>query len=159
MFESVRSEPRYKSAPNYIWACDYHVIFCTKYRKQILTNTIQNRLKQIIVEKQIDYNYSLTALEIVPEHVHILMSVEPKYSVTKIVGKIKGYSSYIIRREFFGLKRIRALWTNSKFVASTGGVTLEALKKYVEGQKYKEYTQTVESQLLLFDSSTSSFLP
>lgn len=154
MFESVRSEPRYKSANHYIWACDYHVIFCTKYRKQILTSAIQNRLKQLIIEKQEAYNYTLTALEIMPEHVHILMSVEPKYSVTKIVGKIKGYSSYVLRREFFGLKRLRALWTSSKFVASTGGVTLDALKEYVEGQKYKEYTQTVESQLLLFDSKT-----
>ncbi len=53
----------------------------------------------------------------------------------------------ILRREFFGLLRIRALWTSSKFVASTGGVTLEALKEYVEGQKYKEYK--VESQLFL----------
>ena len=81
MFESVRPQPRYKSANHYIWACDYHVIFCTKYRKQILTNAIQKRLKEIIVEKQIDYNYTLTALEIMPEHVHILMSVEPKYPV------------------------------------------------------------------------------
>lgn len=85
-----------------------------------------------------------------PEHVHLLISVEPKYAVTKIVGQIKGYTSYVIRREFFGLKRVRALWTNSKFVASTGGVTLEALKEYVEGQKYKEYTQTIESQLAFF---------
>ncbi|MDE0084205.1 MAG: IS200/IS605 family transposase [Candidatus Poribacteria bacterium] len=151
MFESVRSEPRYKSAFNYVWACDYHVIFCTKYRKQVLTSAIQNRLKELIISKQTDYNYTLTALEIMPEHVHILMSVEPKYAVTKIVGKIKGYTSYQLRQEFFGLKRIRALWTNSKFVASTGGVTLEALKEYVEGQKYKEYSQQLEGQLLFFE--------
>lgn len=152
MFESVRSEPRYKSAHHYIWACDYHVIFCTKYRKQVLTSAIQKRLKEIIVEKQEDYHYTLTALEIMPEHVHILMSVEPKYPVNRIVGKIKGYSSFCLRREFFGLKRIRSLWTSSKFIASTGGVTLEALKEYVEGQKYKEYTQKLDSQLLLFDN-------
>ena len=147
MFETVRPEQRYKSGRHVIWACDYHIIWCTKYRKQVLTNAIQNRLKEIIMEKQEDYNYAVTALEIMPEHVHLLASIEPKYSVTGIVGKIKGYSSLVLRREFFGLKRIRSLWTSSKFVASTGGVTLEALKEYVEGQKYKEYR--VDSQLLI----------
>lgn len=147
MYDTVRPEKRYKSSRHVIWCCDYHIIWCTKYRKQVLTSAVQERLKEIILEKQIDYNYNVTALEIMPEHVHLLASIEPKYSVTDIIGKIKGYSSLILRREFFGLKRIRALWTSSKFVASTGGVTLEALKEYVEGQKYKEYT--VESQLIL----------
>ena len=147
MYDTVRSGKRYKSSRHVIWACDYHVIWCTKYRKQVLTSAIQSRLKELILEKQNDYNYQVTALEIMPEHVHLLASIEPKYSVTDIVGKIKGYTSMVLRREFFGLKRIRSLWTSSKFVASTGGVTLEALKEYVEGQKYKEYV--VDSQLLL----------
>lgn len=147
MFETVRPEQRYKSARHVIWACDYHIIWCTKYRRQVLTSAIQGRLKEIIMEKQVDYNYAVTALEIMPEHVHLLASIEPKFSVTEIVGKIKGYSSLILRREFFGLQRIKSLWTSSKFVASTGGVTLEALKEYVEGQKYKGYR--VDSQLLL----------
>lgn len=147
MFETVRPEKKYKSSRHTIWCCDYHIIWCTKYRKQILTSAIQIRLKELIMEKQQDYNYQVTALEIMPEHVHLLASIEPKYPVTEIVGKIKGYSSMILRREYPGLTRIRSLWTSSKFVASTGGVTLEALKEYVEGQKYKEYT--VESQLFL----------
>lgn len=147
MFETVRPEQRYKPSRHTIWACDYHIIWCTKYRKQVLTSVIQKRLKEIIMEKQQDYNYQVTALEIMPEHVHLLASIHPKYSVTEIVGKIKGYSSMILRGEFYGLKRIRALWTSSKFVASSGGVTLEALKEYVEGQKYKEYR--VDSQMLI----------
>ena len=73
------------------------------------------------MEKQKDYNYVVPALEIMPEHVHLLASIEPKYSVTDIVGKIKGYSSFVLRQEFFGLQRIRSFWTSSKFVASTGG--------------------------------------
>ena len=94
-----------------------------------------------------DYDYAVTALEIMPEHVHLLASIEPKFSVTEIVGKIKGYPSFVLRREFFGLQKIRFLWTSSKFVASIGGVTLEALKEYVEGEKYREYR--VDSQLLI----------
>ena len=147
MYETVRSEQKYKSSRHTIWACDYHIIWCTKYRKQVLTSQIQERLKELIIEKQIDYNYQLTAIEMMPEHIHLLVSIEPKYSVTDIVGKIKGYTSFMLRREFFGLKRIRSLWTSSKFIASTGGVTLDALKEYVEGQKYKEYR--IDSQIFL----------
>ena len=121
MFETVRPEQRYKSSRHCIWACDYHVIWCTKYRRQVLTSDVQKRLKEIIMEKQKDYNYVVPALEIMPEHVHLLASIEPKYSVTDIVGKIKGYSSFVLRQEFFGLQRIRSFWTSSKFVASTGG--------------------------------------
>ena len=69
MFETIRSEQRYKSSRHTIWACDYHIIWCTKYRKQVLTSAIQERLKEIILEKQQNYNYSVTALKIMPEHV------------------------------------------------------------------------------------------
>ena len=75
MYESVRSVQRYKSSRHCIFACDYHIIFCTKYRKQILTSAIQERLKEIIMEKQEYYNYEVTALEIMPEHVHLLASI------------------------------------------------------------------------------------
>lgn len=143
MYETVYPEQWGKSANHYIWAADYHIIWCTKYRKQVLTSAIQERLKELIMEKQEDYNYQVTVLEIMPEHIHLLGSIEPKYAVTDIVEKIKGYTSYILRREFFGLQRLRSLWTRSKFVASTGGVTFEVLREYMVSQKYK-----VDSQLL-----------
>ncbi|MDE0316409.1 MAG: transposase [Candidatus Poribacteria bacterium] len=57
MFETVRSTQRYKSSRHTIFACDYHIIWCTKYRRQVLTNAVQERLKEIIMEKQEDYNY------------------------------------------------------------------------------------------------------
>ena len=59
MYESVRPEQRYKSSRHTIWACDYHIIWCTKYRKQVLTSVVQKRLKDLIMEKQQDYNYEV----------------------------------------------------------------------------------------------------
>ena len=135
MFETIRPEQRYKSSRHTIWACDYHIIWCTKYRRQVLTSAVQTRLKEIIMEKQADYNYSVTALEIMPEHVHLLASIEPKFSVTEIVGKIKGYTSKVLREEYPSLKsRLPSLWTRSKFVSSCGGVTLQVIKDYIESQ-------------------------
>ena len=69
------------------------------------------------------------------DHIHLLVSIAPHFNVTEIIGKIKGYSSRTLRREFRWLRRIRSLWTPSKFVSSTGGVTLDILKEYIENQK------------------------
>ena len=62
MFETIRPEQRYKASRHTVWACDYHIIWCTKYRRQVLTSAVQNRLKEIIMEKQVDYNYAVTAI-------------------------------------------------------------------------------------------------
>ncbi len=142
--KSSRTKNEYKRANHTVHACDYHVIWCTKYRKKWLSPKIQDRLKEIIKEKQEDYNYEVIAIETMSDHIHLLVSIAPHYNVTEIIGKIKGYSSRTLRREFRWLRRIRSLWTPSKFVSSTGGVTLDVLKEYVENQKAPE-------QLRLFD--------
>ena len=102
----------------------------------MLSPDIQDRLKAIITEQQEAYGYKIRALEVMPDHLHLLMSVPPNVSVTSVIGKIKGFTSKTIREEFPAMKsRLPTLWTRSKFVASTGGVTLDALKAYVENQK------------------------
>lgn len=80
MYETVRPEV----SLHCIWAYDYHIIWCTKHRKQVLTSQIQQRLRELILEKQDDYNYQVTAIEIMPEYAHLLCSIEPKYAVTAI---------------------------------------------------------------------------
>ena len=70
------------------------------------------------------------------DHVQLLASIPPTEAVGAVVGRIKGFVSKSLREEFPSLKkRLPHLWTVSKFIASTGGVTLEALKQYVEDQK------------------------
>ena len=70
------------------------------------------------------------------DHVHLLMSIPPTENVSIMVGKIKGMTAKVLREEFPHLKsRLPNLWTRSYFVASTGGVTLQVLKQYVESQK------------------------
>ena len=138
--KSKRKKDDYKRANHTVHACDYHVIWCTKYRKKWMSTKIQDRLKEIIMEKQEDYNYEVIAIETMPDHIHLLVSIAPHFNVTQIVGKIKGYSSKILREEFRWLRRIRSLWTRSKFVSSTGGVTLDVLKEYVENQKAPQQT-------------------
>lgn len=75
-------------------------------------------------------------MEIMPDHVHLLLECDPQYGINKLVRHLKGTSSRILRNEFPSLKsRIPSLWTNSYFVSTVGGTTLEVVKTYIENQK------------------------
>ncbi len=125
----------YKTNNKTIYSCQYHVIWCTKYRRKVLDTQIQGRLKQLIREKQEAYEYQICEVETQPEHVHLLIEIPPIHSIDKIVGKIKAYTAKVLREEYPSLKsRLPSLWTRSKFVSSCGGVTLEIIKDYIEGQ-------------------------
>ena len=73
---------------------------------------------------------------VMPDHVHLLVGCDPQFGIHRLVKYLKGTSSRYLRQEFPQLKRrLPSLWTNSYFIATVGGVTLETLKRYVEGQK------------------------
>ena len=118
------------------YACEYHIIWCTKYRRKALTDEIQDRFKALVRDAQENHGYIVRALETMPDHIHLLISIPPTECVAKMIGKIKGTTAKVLRDEFPHLKsQLPNLWTRSYFVASTGGVTLEVLKQYVENQK------------------------
>ena len=118
------------------YACEYHIIWCTKYRRSALSDEIQARFKELVLESEETYGFIVRALETMSDHVHLLMSIPPTESVGIMVGKIKGMTAKVLREEFPHLKsRLPNLWTRSYFVASTGSVTLQVLKQYVESQK------------------------
>ena len=118
------------------YACEYHIIWCTKYRRSALSAEIQARFKELVLESQETYGFIVRALETMADHVHLLVSIPPTESVGIMVGKIKGMTAKVLREEFPHLKsRLPNLWTRSYFVASTGGVALEVLKQYVASQK------------------------
>jgi putative transposase len=127
---------KYKMDNHLVYSCQYHVIFCSKYRRPVLVDSIANRLKEIIFEKQTELQCKVLEMEVHPDHVHLLLDVNPKVGVFKVVNQIKGYSSHELRLEFPSLKsRLPTLWTQSKFISSVGAVTLEVVKKYIEEQK------------------------
>ena len=118
------------------YACEYHIIWCTKYRRAALSNDIQARFKELVLESEEKYGFIVRALETMPDHVHLLASIPPNISVNIMIGKIKSMTAKALREEFPHLKsRLPNLWTRSYFVASTGGVALQVLKEYVASQK------------------------
>jgi len=126
----------YKSNRNIVYACKYHVVFCPKYRRSVLVNGIDARLKTIVSEVVADTRSELIALEVMPDHVHLLVEVDPQFGIHKLVKMIKGRSSRLLRDEFPALRsRLPTLWTNSYFVSTVGGSPLAVVKQYIENQK------------------------
>ena len=124
------------SAPHLVYSCQYHVIFCPKYRRKILTNEIYNRLVEIFAEVSIKHQFEIIEQEIMPDHVHLLIDVNPRFGIMQAVTKLKAVSSRTLRKEFPSLKtRLPSLWTRSAFISSIGSVTLEVVKRYIEQQK------------------------
>ena len=127
---------QYESDGSIIYSCQYHVIFCPKYRRKVLTPSIASRLKILLDNKQEEYQYTILDAEIMPDHVHLLISVNPKVGIYTVISKIKGYTSYTLREEFPELKtKLPTLWTRSRFISSVGAVTLDVVKRYIEQQK------------------------
>lgn len=126
----------YETDGSFVFSCNYHVIFCPKYRRRVLVGDTEKRLKELILAKQDEYRYKVLDLEVMPDHVHMVLAVNPKVGIYTVVSKIKGYTSHELREQFPSLKtRLPTLWTTSRFISSVGAVTLEAVKKYIEGQK------------------------
>ena len=121
---------------NIVYACHDHVVWCPKYRRKVLEGKVADRLKEIICGVCNELGAEVEAVEVMPDHVHLLVSVDPHLGIHRLVKRIKGRSSRILRQEFPHLRsRLPTLWTNSYFVATTGGAPLEVIKQYVEDQK------------------------
>jgi putative transposase len=125
-----------RSNNNVVYRCTYHVVWCPKYRRKVIGGPAEARLKQIIREVCAERDAPIIELETMPDHVHLLVVCDPQYGIHRLVKQIKGRTSRLLRQEFPHLKtRLPTLWTNSYFVATVGGATLEIVKRYVENQR------------------------
>jgi putative transposase len=130
------NDKTFKTNNNIVYSCKYHVVWCTKYRRKILIGDIEKRLKEIMFEKCKQLESEIIELEIMPDHVHLLVEVDPQFGIHKLIKNLKGYSSHILRDEFKILKtKLPTLWTNSYFVSTVGGALLSVIKQYIENQK------------------------
>jgi putative transposase len=126
----------YKSNNNVVYSSKYHVVWCPKYRRKVLVDAIAKRLFGLIHKSALRYRAEIIALEIMPDHVHLLVEVDPQFGIHRLVKYIKGVTSHDLRKEFPSLSsRLPSLWTNSYFVSTVGGAPLEVIKQYVENQK------------------------
>lgn len=138
----------YKSNNNIVYYCKYHVVWCPKYRRKVLTGPIETRLKELIQETCSTLNVEIIEMELMPDHVHLLLEVDPQFGIHKAVKQIKGHSSRILRQEFKELRtKLPTLWTNSYFVSTVGDAPLEVIKQYIESQKTSQRQETAKRKL------------
>lgn len=136
--EYLNPEKEYRSGEHIVYSCQYHVIFCPKYRRKVLNPPYDVRLKELFYEIADEHGFSIPALEVMPDHVHMIIDCNPRFGVCECVKLLKGKTSRIMRDEFPELKkRIPSLWTHSYFVSSVGSVSLDTVKQYIEDQKGK----------------------
>jgi len=126
----------FKFNKNIVYSCKYHVIWCPKYRRRVLKDGVDVRLKEILLSIAKEIMVEILEMEIMPDHVHLLVEIDPQFGVHKAVKRFKGASSRYLRQEFPHLKsRLPTLWTNSYFVATVGGAPLDVIKQYIQNQK------------------------
>ncbi|MEL7521142.1 MAG: IS200/IS605 family transposase [Cyanobacteria bacterium J06553_1] len=134
---------RYKSNNNIVYNCKYHIVWVTKYRRSVLSQEIEARLKEILKDVADQMRVEIVEIEVGDlNHVHLLLDLDPQFGVHKVVKRMKGASSRYLRKEFPQLKsRLPTLWTNSYFVstvgqrASTHVAPLAKIKEYIQNQK------------------------
>jgi putative transposase len=102
----------------------------------VLIYDVDIRLKEIIREVCDEHQSELIEMEVMPDHVHLLVECDPQFGIAKLIRYIKGRSSRLLRQEFPWLKsRLPTLWTNSYFCSTVGGAPIAVIKKYIEDQK------------------------
>ncbi|WP_425450697.1 IS200/IS605 family transposase [Sulfoacidibacillus thermotolerans] len=122
----------YKSNHNVVYSCKYHVVWCPKYRRRVLTSEVEERLKAILREVAEERQADIIELEVMPDHVHLLVEVDPQFGIHRLIRLMKGRSSHHLREEFPWIKkRLPTLWTNSYFVSTVGGAPLAVIKQYM----------------------------
>jgi putative transposase len=118
-----------------VYNINYHIVFCPKYRKAVLTNEIKADLEMIIRSICDSNDWKLIEFTVMPDHIHLFISAHPKTSPLDIVRKVKGISSRLIfkkypkfqKKEYWG----GHLWSAGYYVGTAGVVTKEAIEKYI----------------------------
>jgi putative transposase len=132
----MSSEQKFKNNHNITYSCKYHIVCCPKYRRKVMVNGVNDRLKEIIYQSAIEQQVEIIELEVMPDHVHLLYEIDPQYGVHKFIKLLKGCSFRVLRQEIKTLKtRLSTLWTNSYIIATVGGAPLAVIKQYIENQK------------------------
>ena len=118
----------------------FHLVLVTKYRRKVFYGKVSRKLAEILNEIGSTYNITIHALKVLPDHVHIFISIHPTLSLSRAIQLLKGISARILFSEFPQLKSAvwgDHLWSRGKFFRSVGAVTSEAVQHYIEQSQHK----------------------
>jgi putative transposase len=115
---------------------NYHFVWVPKYRRHVLTGDIPARLEELIIEKTKELGGEVIDLTVQSDHVHFFCSFPPTIAPHQIMHRIKGYTAFMLRKEFPELKsRLPNMWTRSYYVGTAGKVSAQTIQRYIDEQK------------------------
>lgn len=123
-----------------VFKLHYHLIICVKYRKKIINNDISNRLREIFNDISPKYNVTLDEWNHDIDHIHILFRGQPNSEISKFINAYKSASSRLIKKEYPQICKSlwkEMFWSQSYCLISTGGVTVDIIKQYIQSQGEK----------------------
>jgi putative transposase len=126
-----------QSLSHTVWECKYHVVWIPKYRRKSLYEQLRKHLGQVFRELARQKESMIEEGHLMPDHVHMLISIPPKYGVSQVVGYIKGKSAIHIARTFLGRKKNftgQSFWARGYFV-STVGRDEQMIREYIKKQE------------------------
>lgn len=130
------AQARYAHNAGAVFSLKYHLVWCVKYRRKLLTNPVDERLRVLIREIAEGREMTVHALEVMPDHVHAFIATDPRWAPAEIAARFKAVTSRVLRAEFSALRtRVPTLWSRSYFVASVGAVSEATIRRYIELQK------------------------
>ena len=124
----------------YVYAIQYHIVWCVKYRKKIITKAIEARLSEILNDLAHDNGFSISEFYTDKDHVHILVECSPQHYIPDMLKAMKGVSARLIMKSFPELREQLwggHLWNPSYFVATVSENTETQIREYIQKQKEK----------------------
>jgi REP-associated tyrosine transposase len=127
---------RYRLTAGAVFLLKYHLVWCPKYRRPVLVGMVADDLRTLLYQKATELSVEIQALEIRPDHVHLLVSVLPVYAPQHLANQFKGFTSRLLRQKYPELKsRLPSLWSRSYYVGSVGHVSDKTVQAYIEAQQ------------------------
>ena len=127
---------RYTCSQHSVYNVSYHIVFCTKFRRKVLVDGAEDRLKELFIEKARELGVLIEKMKVEPDRVDFVVRSKPTYAVHFVVHQLKAYSFRILRKEYdFIRSRLPTLWTRSYFVETVGHISEETMLGYIEDQK------------------------
>ena len=135
----------YRKSAHCTYDIKYHIVWITKYRKPVIVGKIAHRTRELIRMVCTTNEVEIIAGHVGKDHIHLLVSVPPHLSASKLVQYIKGNTSRKLQMEYKELNKQfwgQHLWARGYFVASSGNVTDEVIAQYIRDQDLEEKTRT-----------------
>ncbi len=130
-------EKNIKREAHCVYTINYHLVGIPRYRRQVRVGVVAERLRALLGEIATPYGFEILASEVMPDHVHLFVSVPPKYAPAQVVRLFKGITSRRLKQEFPRIRQAywgahATLWAEGYYVGTAGHVSAATIRRYIE---------------------------